>query len=49
MCRRRLNVRTRVTNVSRSLIAGRTPASSRPEIAGRAPQKSSITGKVPEN
>ena len=49
MRRRRLNVRTRVKNVSRSSITGRAPSSSRPEIAGRAPQKSSITGKVPEN
>jgi len=49
MCRRRLNVRTRVTNVSRSPITGRTPSSSRPEIAGRALQRTHISGKVPEN
>jgi len=37
MRRRRVNVRTRVKNVSRSQITGRTP------------QRTQIKGKVPEN
>jgi len=47
--RRRLNVQTRVKNVSRSKISGRTPSRSNPLVAGRTPQRTHISGKVPEN